>query len=263
MDFDEQNIPDEPVQQPADSPKSAKELWMEIGRLLLLLLWTIVKKFIRITYKSIRFSIAFVKLCATSAKEWWQDKSTQEKVRTIKAKTKYWCKEGGKYTKTGCKTLWRWTVIASKALAKYSVITAKLTWRGIVWLCVNFVQLIIHTKPVLIRWGKATKRGYKQLRLHLKQMRRGIKLKKIRQKRRYAAFKRNGGTKGWLENTSKSLKSSIQSYMEEEQNEADPDAITEDDIIEARFEELEQTNRAHIIGKKIFSSVKSIVEENE
>lgn len=279
MDFDEQNIPEEPVQsipdvpvqniseepvqQSADTTKSARELWMEIVRLLLLLLWTIVKKFIKVTYKSICFCIAFAKLCATSAKNWWQDKSTQEKVRAIKIKTRYWCREGWKYTKRGCKALWRWTVIASKAVVKYSVITARLIWKGLVWLCINFVQLIIHTKPMLIRWGKATQRGYKLLRFYLQQMRRGIKLKKIVQQRRYATFKRNGGTKKWLENTSKSLKSSVQSYMEEEQNEAAPDAITEDDIIEARFEELEQTNRAHIIGKKIFSSMKNIVEEKE
>ena len=51
--------------------------------------------------------------------------------------------------------------------------------------------------------------------------------------------------------------------MEEEQNEANPEAITEDDIFGERFEEIEQANRAHVIGKKIFSSVKNIVDTNE
>jgi hypothetical protein len=37
----------------------------------------------------------------------------------------------------------------------------------------------------------------------------------------------------------------------------------EDDIFGERFEEIEQANRAHVIGKKIFSSVKNIVDTNE
>ena len=94
-------------------------------------------------------------------------------------------------------------------------------------------------------------------------MGRGVRLWKIRRRRGYQAFKRNGGMKGALEKTSTGLKGAIRSYMEEEQDEATPEAITEDDLLEERFEEIEQANRAHIISKKFFSSVKNIVESEE
>jgi hypothetical protein len=232
-----------------ENKRTVSSLLLELGRLFLLLLVAILKRIVRIIYKSVRFSVAFVKLCVKSAVEWWQDKSTQEKVRFLRLKLRQWCRLTWKYVKIGCRKLAEWTVKGCKGAVKYSVVAAKLLWKGTVWLCVNFVQLILHTKPMLIRMGKG-----------LKRMRRGMKLRNIRRKRKYEAFKRNGGMKHALEQASKSLKSSIQSYMEEEQDEVDPNAITEDDIIEERFEELEQANKAHVIGKKLFSSVKNIVD---
>ena len=254
---------EERPQQEVEPPKTAKELWMEIGRLLLLLLWAITKKLIRVTYKSVRFLYRFCKLCVKATIEWWNDKDTQEKIRSIRKKIKRGCQIALQYTKTGCKHLWRWTVAGSKAAWKYSIIAAKLTWVGIVWLCVNLVQLIIHMKPTLIRMGKAIKQGFRQSVAAMKRMRRGMKLSGIRRRRRYQEFKRKGGMKGALENANRGLKAAISSYMEEEQNEVAPDAITEDDLLEERFEEIEQANRAHTISKKFFSSVKNIVESEE
>lgn len=263
METEQYDIQEPQPQRQAEPPKTAKDLLAELGRLLLLLLWAITKRLIRITYKTIRFTIRFIKLCIDSTIEWWRDKSTQEKVRAIRLKTRRWCQLAWHYFCIGCKKFWRGTVIFSKTFVKYTKIAAKLTWLGLVWLCVNFVQLIIHTKPVLIRLGKWLKTSYRQAIVKLRLMRRGIRLSNIKRRRRYQAFKRNGGMKGALEHATSSLKNSIQSYMEEEQNEADPDAITEDDIFEERFEEIEQANKAHVIGKKIFSSVKNIVDVNE
>lgn len=236
-----------------ENRRTVGSLLLELGRLLLLLLLAILKRIIRIVYKSVRISVAFAKLCARSAIEWWQDKSTQEKVRFIRLKLRLWSRLAWKHTLQGCRKLWQWTVLGCKAMVKYSAIAVRLLWKGLVWLCTNLVQLILHMKPTLIRMGRAMKRGWKR-------MRRGMKLRRIRRKRGYEAFKRNGGMKHVLEQASKSLKSSIQSYMEEEQDDVDPNAITEDDIIEERFEELEQGNKAHAISKKIFSSVKNIVD---
>lgn len=250
-------------QKPQQTPKSASGLIVELGRLLLLLLWTIIRRLIRITYKTVRFAVKFTKLCIDSAIDWWRDRSTQEKVRFIRLKARHYCRQAWRYTCWTCVKLWHWTIICAKAFVRYAKITAKLVWLGIVWLCVNTVQLIIHTKPALIRLGKWLKKSYRQSIDSLGLMQRGIRLRNIRRRRRYQAFKRNGGLKGSLENVTTRLKSSIQSYMEEEQNEANPEAITEDDIFGERFEEIEQANRAHVIGKKIFSSVKNIVDTNE
>ncbi|MBQ9363620.1 MAG: hypothetical protein IJT97_09430, partial [Bacteroidaceae bacterium] len=187
-----------------ENKRTVSSLLLELGRLLLLLLLAVLKRIIRIVYKSVRFSVAFVKLCAKSAAEWWHDKSTQEKVRFLRLKLRLWCRVCWKYTKLGCRKLGEWIVKGCRGAVKYSVIAAILLWRGIVWLCLNLIQLVLHTKPMLIRMGKG-----------LKRMRRGIKLRNIRRRRRYEAFKRNGGMKHALEQASKSLKSSIQSYMEE------------------------------------------------
>jgi len=263
METEHYDIQEPQPQRQVETPKSARDLLAELGRLLLLLLWAVTKRLIRITYKTIRFTIRFIKLCIDSTIEWWKDKSTQEKVRAIRLKTRRWCRQAWHCLCIGCKKFWHGTVVFSKAFVKYTKIAAKLTWLGLVWLCVNLVQLIIHTKPVLIRLGKWLKASYRQLAANIGLMRRGIRLRNLKRRRRYQTFKRNGGMKGALENITNSLKSSIQSYMEEEQNEADPEAITEDDIFEERFEEIEQANKAHVIGKKIFSSVKNIVDINE
>lgn len=51
--------------------------------------------------------------------------------------------------------------------------------------------------------------------------------------------------------------------MEEEQTEAMPDAITEDDIFAEEMKQNEQSSRAQIIGKKIFDEMKRVVDADE
>ena len=257
------DISDPKPQPQPDSSKSVGALGAELSRLFLLLLWAICKRLIRITYKAIRFSVKFVRLCINSVVEWWRDKSTQEKVRYIRLKARRWCKLVWKYTCVGSRQLWRGLIICCKATVRYTKIAAKLTWVGLLWLGANTLRLLIHTKPALISLGKWLKATYRKAIARMKRIKRAIRLRQLRGHRKYQTFKRNGGIKGAMENASRALKSSIQSYMEEEQNEANPEAITEDDIFEERFEEIEQTNRAHAIGKKIFSSVKHIVDTNE
>lgn len=234
--------------------KTTKELWVELGHLLLLLLWEIVKKIIRVTYKSIRFAYRFVKKCIEAARVWWNDKSTQEKVRSIRRKTAVYSKLAWKWTKKTCRKAWKLTGHACRLALKYTILAVIAVCRGIAWTARTLVQLIIHMKPTVIRLREAWA-------VRRKLMARGRKLKKIRRRRRREAFRRNGGIRGALERKTTSLKQSIQSYMEEEQNDANPEAITEDTFIEERFEQLEQDNRAQAIGKKFFSSIKNIVEE--
>lgn len=242
---------------------SKKGLLLETVRLFLQLLWVILRRIIRIIFKSIRFFVLFIKLCVESTIEWWNDKSTQEKVSEIKRKTRIGAQKSWKYTKIYATRFARFCVKVLTHLRHYSILAGKAIIAAVIWTAVNTVQLIIHMRPTVIRMWNATKHGAKAFAAWTKRVRRGTRLRKLRRKRRYAEFKRNGGFKKMLYDTSRSLKSSIQTYMEEDQEEAAPDAITEDNLIEEKFNEMEQENKAHIIGKKLFTSVKNIVETDE
>lgn len=241
--------------QKADKKKTTKELWLELGRLLLLLLWEITKKLIRVTYKSIRFAYRFTKKCIEATRIWWNDKSTQEKVRSIRRRTTIYARLTWKWIKKACRKTWKIFKCVCRLIAKYIILFAIAVWKGIVWTLHTLVQLIIHMKPTIIRLRQSAAERRRK-------MARSRKLSTIRRRRRREAFKRNGGLRGALERKTNSLKSSIQSYMEEEQTEVNPEAITEDVFIEESFEKLEQENRAQAIGKKFFSSIKNIVEED-
>ena len=245
----------EPTQPTPLSKKTTKELWVELCHLILLLLWAITKKIIRVTYKSIRFTYRFIKKCIEATIVWWNDKSTQEKVRSIRRKTRIYSRHIWKWTKNGIISTCRTTVQTCRLIVRYTFRGIVAVFKGLAWTLVTLVQLIIHMKPTIIR----LRHSYKEWR---RRVARGRKLKQIRKSRQHEAFKRSGGFRGALERKTASLKASIQSYMEEEQSETTPDAITEDDILEERFEQIEQDNKAQIIGKKFFSSIKNIVEED-
>ena len=224
--------------------KSIKELLVELGRLLLLLLWVILKYLIRYTYKSIRYTIRLTRQGLTAIGVWWRDKSTQEKVRTLRRKSKVYLKAFG-----------RLIIHGLRLCLKYFFLSLIYLIKGLKWLVVNFVQFIIHMRPTLKRWRVE----FKEWRIRAK---RGRRLKAIRRQRRREAFKRGGGMRGTLERKTASLKASIRSYMEEDQEDTTPDAITEDDIIKENFKHLENDNKAQAISRKFFSSIKNIVEED-
>lgn len=58
----------------------------------------------------------------------------------------------------------------------------------------------------------------------------------------------------------RSLKTNIKKYMDEEQTEVDDDAPDEEEKIEKMLQIEENSSKAEILGKKIFSSVKNIVD---
>lgn len=236
--------PQDPPIRDAVPQKSIKELLMELGHLLLVLLWTILKYLIRYIYKSIRFTIQLIRQGLKAIGVWWRDKSTQEKVRTLRRKAKVYLKALG-----------RLIIHLLRLCLKYFFLSIIHLCKGVKWIAVNFVQFIIHMRPTLKRW----RREFQKWRVRVK---RGKRLKAIRRQRRREAFKRGGGMRGALERKTASLKASIRSYMEEDQEDATPDAITEDDIIKENFKQLENDNKAQAISRKFFSSIKNIVEED-
>lgn len=263
MNFAQNNEPEihnspEPNIKP-EQKKTTKELWIELGRLILILSVTFIKYCISSAGKAILYIWAFIKSGFRAIGIWWRDRSTQEKVRSIRLKIIRILRLTLKWIIISIKTLWKWIKkglrIGVRKVIKYILLTFIYLWKGIRWTVTNFVEFIIHMKPTILRMRIAFREWYQRVA-------RGRRLKKIRKRRSHEEFVRNGGVRGALERKTKSLKSSINSYMEEEQNEVAPEAITDDEIFREKFEQMENDNKAHAISKKLFKSIKNIVEEN-
>lgn len=232
------------------SQKSGGQLLLELAKLILLLIWKIIKKGIKVLARFLLFLIESTQNGIARLIEWWNDNDTQEKVAEIKSTLKKWAITFGK-----------WCVIAFNAIVKGIIIGSVATWHGIVIGVKATIQGIIHLKPTIIKIGELTVKGTKAFIAWMKRCGRGIKLSHIRRKRAYQRFRKNKGFKGLIIDSSTAVKNGIKMFMEEDQHEADPDAVTEDDLIEEEIEErLDEDSKAHKIGKKIFSTAKNIMD---
>lgn len=245
-----------------DTPgqKSSSQLLAELGKLFLKLLWAILRKMIRMMAKGMLALILGTQAMCEAISTWWHDKSTQEKVRFLRIKLKALARKTWALTKQAAHHTARLSVKGSKLFIKYLIITLVALWKGLIWLCVNTVQGIIHLRSTIIRlwqWLKTMAARTAQL---YHNMRRASKLRSIRRKRSWRDFQHRGGMKGAMQRTATSMNNSIQMFMEEEQNEAMPDAITEDDIFVEELEQNNQQNKAQIYGKKFFDGMKKVVD---
>lgn len=164
-----------------------------------------------------------------------------------------------KYTIIGAKATWKYTCKACRLFVKYFLLTMIAIWHAIIWSIHTTKDLIVHSKPTFIRLGHNIKQGTIDFWHLLKRTGRGIKLRRIRRKRAWLHFRRTKGFKGLLIDMGHGLSYGIQSYMNEEQTDAHPEAITEDDIIAEEMEERQ--GKANKLGQKLFKGMKDIVEE--
>lgn len=242
-----------------EQKKTTKELWLELGRLILILLATMLKYCISSIGRFFVYLFSLFKSGLHAIRVWWFDKNTQEKIRSILLRIRKYIRLCIKWTVIGLATLFRWTKKALRFIIrktiKYILLFFIYLWKGSRWLAINLFNLIVHMKPTIIRMMASFREWRKRVA-------RGRRLSKIRKQRRHEEFVRNGGIRGALERKTTSLKSSIRSYMEEDQSEVDPGAVTDDEIIREKFEQMERDNKAHVISKKFFSSIKNIVEED-
>ena len=241
--------------------KSALQLFRELLRLILVLIW----RFLVWVFKKILKGILWLMEATEDGWErldnWWHDNSTQEKV----TKTKAWCK-------MAVRTFGHWCVVGAKATVHGIVVSAKVTWKGlkagakatgkgIVAAIRATIQGIIHLRPTIKHMGQSIVQGAKAFVAWLKRCRRGMKLRSIRRKRAYQEFKRNGGMKGALSRTSHNVKNNIERFMEEDQEEAAPDAVTEDDLMEESLAEgANDGKRSMKIGKSFISKAKNFMD---
>lgn len=243
------------------SSKSVGQLSSELLRLILVLTWRIL---VWLFKKLLKGVLWFMQACEDGwirLNNWWHDNDTQEKV----AKTKAWIKQAAR-------TFAQWCVIAAKATAhgivvgslftwKCIKIGAKITLRGIILAAKATAHGITHLRPTLKKLVQLIIQGFKSFVLWLKHCKRSMRYSHIMRRRRYQTFRRNGGIKGWMANTSKNMQKSIVMFMEEDQDEATPEAVTEDDIMEEAMEEGANNGKKSMkFGKTFMSHAKNFMD---
>lgn len=241
--------------------KSASQLMRELLRLIFVLIWKFIVWLFKKILKGILWCMQTLEDGWKRLNEWWNDNNTQEKV----AKTKAWIK-------MAAKTFGHWCVIAGKATIHGIVVGAKATWyglkvatiataKGIVIAAKATVQGIIHLRPTIKKIGQLIVKGAKGFAAWMKRCKRGRKLASIRRRRRYEAFRRNGGIKGWMISTSHNMRKNIEMFMEEDQEEATPEAVTEDDIMEEALEEGANDGKKSMkFGKSFITHAKNFMD---
>lgn len=217
--------------------KSGREMLAEILRLTLKLIVKIGFNLLKLTAKGIKYIYTCINTAIKRIVDFWNANDTQVKLRIARIKLK-----------AACTTLKRWTIIALKATAHFTV-----------WCFKEIVKAIIHLKPTVQNCWVATKRFAKVSWEWAKRMHRICKIKSAKQKIAYRKFRQHKGFKGLLIDIGNYLKSQIEKYMDEEQVEASADNNNEEAVMEIG----EDDNTAQIIGKRIFSKVKTIVDINE
>lgn len=243
------------------SGKSALQLVQELLRLIFVLIWRFLVWLFKRFLKGVLWCMQAAEDGWKRLNDWWHDNNTQEKVAKIKA-----------WLKMATKTFGHWCVMAGKAVIKGIVIGAKATWtgikigakatgKGIVAATKATIQGIIHLGPTIKKMGRGIANGARAFVAWTKRCKRGMKLSHIRRKRAYATFRRNGGMKGAISRGSRNVRNNIEKFMEEDQEEAAPDAVTEDDIMEEALEEgANDGKRPMKIGKSIISHAKNFMD---
>lgn len=254
-----------PYEQEEYAGKSGSQLARELLRLLLVLLWRMLLWCVRKVLKGVLWCMQTAETGWTRLNVWWHDNDTQEKV----AKTKAWIRHA-------LRTAGRWSVVAGQATLKALGISARATWKGlhvatqatakgIVVAARATVEGLIHLRPTLKRVDQLTVQGIKATWAWMKACRRGMRLQHLQRKRAYAAFRRNGGVKGLIINTTRSVRNGIQLFMEEDQEEATPEAVTEDDLMEEVLAEgANEGKRGRKIGQSLLAHAKDFMDvDNE
>lgn len=248
-------------EQEALSEKSASQLARELLRLLLVLAWRFLVWLFKRFLKGVLWCMQATEKGWKRLNKWWNDNDTQEKVAKIKAGQK-----------KAFRTLGRWCLIAGKSALKGIGIGTRATWKGIrvgakatvqgiVAGIKATIQGMLHLRTTLKKAGTLLVQGARATKEWAKRCRQGMKLSHARRKRTYLKFKRNGGIKGMIVNTSRDVKNNIEMFMEEDQEEATPEAVTEDDIIEEVLEERANERKHPMkIGQSFFSHAKSLMD---
>ena len=224
-----------------NSNSSILELIKEIAQLTILLIWKLSLKTFKFLLKLCKRALNGAKAGILKCRDYWNDNSTQTKIR----KARIGLRKAASCTLSALK---RVVIILIKLIAhfiKYSI------------------QTILHLGPALKKLMKALCNCAKRFKKWAKKACLRFRIYLRRKKGRYNEFRRHKGFKGLLMDMNRSLKENIKKYMDEEQTETDNDVPDEDERINKMLQIEENSSKAEILGKKIFSSVKDIVEHTD
>lgn len=224
-----------------NSNSSILELIKEIAQLTILLIWKLSLKTFKFLLKLCKRTLDGAKAGILRCRDFWNDNSTQTKIRKVKIGLR-------KAASSTLSALKRVVIILIKLLAHFVK---------------NSIQTVLHLGPALKKLMNALCICAKKFKKWSKKKCLKFQLNLRRNKRRYIEFRKHKGFKGLLMDMNSSLKESIKKYMDEEQTETDNDVTDEDERINRMLQIEENSSKAEILGKKIFSSVKDIVEHTD
>ncbi len=250
-----------------------KIAWL-IVRLIGLLLLTMLKYLLRLVLKGMVFLYEGIRHTCHRIKVFWNSNSTQEKVRKVRIHIRLGLRSAGRGLSKAGRWCLKWLRKGARWTLKAIILGLIYTWKGLVWLGKASLNAILHIGPTLRRLGRLIKVGYHQMIVGLWYLCRRIRLRHLKNKRAWRRYRKNGGLKGLMIGTAGSLRSSISRFMEEddvveaqgqpvsEENVEDEDVEEEEDEIGKYVKPDENDSKATALGKKIFTSLKDIIDEN-
>lgn len=229
--------------------KSGSEMLSEICHLLLKLLIKCSVKLLKLIIKGIRLLFYLLKMMLQACVDFWNDNSTQEKIRMARR----WCM-------ATLKLCAEWTLIALRKLWQWSIIALRATMLGMVWAAKATVRGIIHLRPTIVLIGKVCLKGLKATWRGMQWFGRTLRLFALNRKRAYLAFRKNKGFKGLLLDIKNHLQYTLNNYMDEGQEDTASDAMSYGEYI---TDEIGDDTKTRSIGKKIYKSMNKLFDDNE
>jgi len=213
--------------------KSGGEMLSEIGHLLWKLCLKAVAHLLKLVLKGIMFCFALLKMLLQACIDFWNDNSTQEKLRMAR----HWCAQSFKTVGSYC---WMGIIAIGKGL----VWTAKATWRG-----------ITHLKPTLVFMGRLCVKAAKAIWRGLVVCGKAIRLFFLKRQHAFRRFRRNKGFKGLLIDTKTYLQEQLNSYMNDDNDTVSSDAISYEEYIDANRSDGKKS-----FGRKLYNEVDKLID---
>lgn len=241
--------------------KSASQLMHELCHLMLVLAWRFIIWIVRKVAKGLLWCIKAIEKGLERLRIWWNDHDTQEKKAKVIAWTKWAARKTGEYAIIAGKYALRGIVVGLVYAGKGLKMAAKATAKGLVVGAKAAVQGILHMRTTMKRLKRLAAVAWRAIKRWNEKRKRNALCKKIRRRRAYEEFRRNGGMKGLIVRYSNTIKKNITMFMEEDQDESDPEAVTDEEYMEKTLEKgASEGNKGMKIGKSILSHAKDFIE---
>ena len=244
-----------------------KIMWLII-RLIGILLLAMLKYLLRLVVKGLVYTGSGIKNTWRRLKIFWKSNSTQEKLRKIRIHTRIALRKTGRAISKASAWTWKWMRKGFRLFVKFLLLCGIYLWQGLVWLGKASLNAILHIGPTLKKLGYLIRVGYQKMIVGLWYLCRRIRLRHLKNKRAWRRYRQNGGIKGMMIGTAGALRGSISRFMEEDDATTEsisdnPDEVMEDDVdaIGEYVKPDENDSKATALGKKIFTSLKDIVDE--